>query len=136
MPVVVHELLHLPDAVGHLGQTLAGDDLALVEQPLHRAPDHLDAVFGAELADAAVAGAQRGDLAPHVALRGGGEADVRFDHVGELGAELPAVDQLDARKAQALLEDLGGVGRKGAGGHAADVRPVGLVAHEGDDLAS
>jgi hypothetical protein len=53
----------------------------------------------------------------------------------QLGVELAALVELHRRQAQALLLDLGGVGREAAGDHAADVGPVAGVGEPAEEAA-
>ena len=64
--VVVVEAAREPGAVGDLAQARAQDPLDVVDHPLLRGGEDLEAVALHELADALVRRAQRGDASPHV----------------------------------------------------------------------
>ncbi len=86
----------------------------------------VDAVLVADLAERALADAHRRRLRHQVADRLLGRAHVRRDQVDERLVPLAAAPDLDVRELEPLLVDLGGVGREGAGRHAADLGPVRL----------
>ncbi|GHV29281.1 hypothetical protein AGMMS4952_14780 [Spirochaetia bacterium] len=134
MPVIIHELLRFPGPLGHLRQPCPGGLFPLIHEPGHGLEEYLLPVFVAEFHQPVKAGSQGGDLPPHIAVGGNRKADVCGDHIREGRVDLPGVHQFYPGKPEPLLEDLGGVGGKGTGGHAPHIGPVGLVSHKGDDL--
>ena len=96
----------------------------------------LDAVLLDELQDAALAHVQRADHRLQVAVGDPRRADVRHDDVPD-GVDVPAaLDDLQRRDPQALLEDLGGVAGEPARHLAADLRHVPDAGGEGDELVA
>ena len=116
--------LGAPDPVRHLQETLAQQAGGVVE---HLAGDLLhefDAVVAVQLLHPGPAHVVGGDLALEVQTH----HDRLPRHVGDgvehVPADLPALEELDAGDADALVADLGGARRVSAGGHGADVGHV------------
>jgi len=57
------------------------------------------------------------------------------DEAKDLLVRTPGLEDLDAAKLQALLEDLRGVGREGTGDAAADIGPVGAGRGKSEELS-
>ena len=126
--VIVHVLFHFPCALWELCHPAAGDHLALLDQTLHGTFDNISSVLLAQLANTALAGTQRRDLAPHIALRNHRIADVAFHKIPDRLNQFSPVHELDSREAQPLLESVGRVSRERARRHAADIAPVRFIA--------
>ena len=114
------------------GERVPGHRLAVVVEALERREEGRDAIARGEVADPPRTEPDGRYPGPQVA-----DEEVRQARVGgqdpRYGDDLLAsVDDLDRRQPQALLEEVGGLGRDRAGRHATDVVPVGDRGRPGD----
>ena len=132
--VIVDPVLGLECPFGSARETEPRHSLGIVQKALDRLLEDRPAVALEQREQAALADLQRRDARPHVAERG-----VRQPHVDGEDLEQRLVEHAvgiepDVRELEALLPDLGGVGRDGRV-LAAELAPVTLVGGERDQRA-
>ena len=98
--------------------------------------DHRGAVAVEQRREALLADRERGRLRLDVADALVGDADVRQDDGEDFLVHHALLVELHRRQPQAFLLHLGGVGRKAAGDHAAQVRPVAGIGEPAPVLAA
>ena len=119
--VVVEEVDGAVGALRDRAQRVARHRLGAVEQLGEDGGEMIVAVGLGERRQAAHADRAGRDLRHQIAFEGFRDAHVAAQDLQQRVVEYVAVAQLERRQADALLEDLGGVGRHRAWRHAADV---------------
>ncbi|MEJ0067798.1 MAG: hypothetical protein WDO24_02600 [Pseudomonadota bacterium] len=126
-------------AEGALRQRLDGGPrhhLGAAQQLAEQDRQRVLAMAVGELANAPRADRAGGDLSVEIAHEHVRDADVLAQHAHQRVVHFAGIAQLDWRNPDALLEDLGGIGRHRAGRHAADILVMGHRPRIGDDAAA
>ena len=133
--VVLHVLGELVDAVRDGLDLGPHPALGVVHELVRGLLDELAAEAVEQLDHAPLGDPQRADLRVEVAPRVPRRAVVGHDQPPQVHVVDVALDDLDRRDPQALLEDLGGVRGEAADGLAADLGEMADVGHEAEQLA-
>jgi hypothetical protein len=135
-PIRVDEGLGLVGAVWNLGDVAAHQECRLGAHFPDGSGDRLQPVAVDQAGQAPLADMQGGGLGLDVADALVGDAHVRVQDRVDLLVHVAALEELDGRKPEPLLLDLGGVRGEAARHHAAHIGPVAGVLQPAEELAA
>ena len=133
--VVVEPVDVAVSSVGNLGDGFAGQALGVSEERIEQRQHMRVAIGLCHLLETSGTDGTRSDLGIDVAHEDVRQPNVEPHDLDQRVVEFAAVAQLYGRQAETLLENLGGVGRRGAWRHAASVLVMGQRGGEANDLA-